>query len=170
MIFTARCPNRVSLIGGGSDTDWFVQKHGYGCSLGFSINKYSYISLMQRHSSEKKGILNYSAREEYIRTETISHPLIRGVLEEYKFDDPLEISSFGVPKGGQGLGGSSSFLVALVAAINMLKGKSIQKAELANIACNIEIGRLKRVIGRQDQYLCALGGMNFLRFGANGNV
>ena len=81
MIFTARCPNRVSLIGGGSDTDWFVQKHGYGCSLKLSINKYSYISLMQRHSSEKKEC-RIIRQEKNIFAPTISHRC-RGVYEEY---------------------------------------------------------------------------------------
>ena len=42
MIFIGKSPYRVSLLGGGSDLDWFVKENGFGICLGFSLNQYSY--------------------------------------------------------------------------------------------------------------------------------
>ena len=42
MIFVGKSPYRVSLLGGGSDLDWFVKKENFGVCLGYSLDKYSY--------------------------------------------------------------------------------------------------------------------------------
>ena len=49
MIVISRCPYRISLLGGGSDLDWFVDKNGYGLSYGFSIKSYTRIALCKRY-------------------------------------------------------------------------------------------------------------------------
>ena len=51
-----------------------------------------------------------------------------------------------------------------------LKGKIINNTEAAHLACELEIKDLKNPIGRQDQYLCAMGGINFFEFKKNGQV
>ena len=35
MIIISRCPYRVSLLGGSSDLDWYVNEYGEGIALGF---------------------------------------------------------------------------------------------------------------------------------------
>ena len=37
--------------------------------------------------------------------------------------------------------------------------------DIAKYACEVEIDKLKEPIGRQDQYACAIGGLNFIEFG-----
>ena len=52
-----------------------------------------------------------------------------------------------------------------------MKGnKQVSKSQLAEEACHVEISMLKNPIGKQDQYACALGGTNFLKFNTNGSV
>ena len=80
MIIISRCPYRVSLLGGSSDLDWFVNQYGHGLSLGFSIKLYSRVIVSYKESNER-GILNYSSREEYKNIESISHPIIRSCLK-----------------------------------------------------------------------------------------
>ena len=51
----------------------------------------------------------------------------------------------------------------------MYKQKMIDQKELARIACEIEIQRLKDPVGKQDQYISALGGVTCFEF-QNDNV
>ena len=66
MIIISRCPYRISLLGGGSDLDWFVKDNSYGLTLGYALSQYTYTVINKLQSSSKRGILNYSSREEYI--------------------------------------------------------------------------------------------------------
>jgi D-glycero-alpha-D-manno-heptose-7-phosphate kinase len=94
---------------------------------------------------------------------------------------PLEILEyFGVKGGcrifiaaevppGTGLGSSSSTAVALITALAADQGRHMGNAELAELACVIEIERMGMPIGRQDQYAAAFGGLNLITF-ANGET
>ena len=46
----------------------------------------------------------------------------------------------------------------------------MNKEEVADRACKIEIEDLKEPIGKQDQYACACGGLNFIKFHKCGAV
>ena len=116
MITVGKSPLRISLLGGGSDIDWYVNKRGIGYSFGFTINKYTYIALNSKNNNEP-GILNYRSREEYDNIDSICHPIIREVLNELNIKRPIELSSFGDKANGSGLGSSSSFCVCLIKSI-----------------------------------------------------
>lgn len=163
MIVVSKCPCRISLLGGGSDLEWFVKKHGFGMSIGFSVPIFSRVAIGFR-SNNNRGLLNYSSREEYLEIESISHPIIRACLTKFSINKPIEMASFGDALMGGGLASSSSFTVAMIKAIYNLEGKKIRNSEAARLACEIEIKYLNSPIGRQDQYLCALGGVNYLEF------
>jgi len=163
MILISKSPYRISLLGGSSDLDWFVKKNKKGLALGFSISAYSVIILKKRNDSQK-GILNYSSREEYSDINNISHPIIRASFKRFSINCPLELVSIGDNLSGGGLGSSSSFTVALINALSEINNTPITNIEVANLASNIEIEDLGNPIGRQDQYLSALGGVNLLEF------
>ena len=163
MIVISKCPYRISLLGGSSDLDWFLDRNKRGVCIGFSMNAYSTVVLKKR-SLDQKGILNYSSREEYKTLDNITHPIIRECFRKFNIDQPIELASFGDSLGGSGLGSSSSFSVALVKGINFLFGKSLSNEETAHLASEIEICNLRKSIGRQDQYLSSLGGINILEF------
>jgi len=164
MIIISRCPYRISLLGGGSDLDWFVKGNDYGFCLGYSLSKYTYVVINELPSSSKRGILNYSSREEYKDTNDIAHPLIKAALEEYRINNLLEISSFGFASRGSGLGGSSSFLNAIMKGLCQLKKKELNNDEIAFLSSNIEIYKLNKPIGRQDHFLSASGDFSCLKF------
>ena len=164
MIIVSRCPYRISLLGGGTDLEWFLNKFHYGLTIGFSTSLYSRVIVSYRSNGSTFGVLNYSSREEYSTVNSICHPIIRSVLETLKIDKPIEMASFGELSAGSGLGSSSSFTVALIKALSELKNQKISNEDAAKIACEIEIDILGNPIGRQDQYLCALGGVNTLKF------
>lgn len=164
MINIGKAPYRISLLGGGSDLDWFVDEKGYGVSIGYSLDKFSYSIVNKLPPSSTKGIINYSSREEYSNINEIVHPLIRESLNQLDIKSLVEISTYGFASGGSGLGGSSSFLLSLLSALSNAFDLPETPHTLANHACNIEINRLSKPIGRQDQFLSAMGGISCLRF------
>src|SRR5947199_681855 len=68
------------------------------------------------------------------------------------------------------LGSSGSFTTALLKALHTYKRSPIPAHELAKLACEIEIDRLKEPIGKQDQYIAAYGGITCFHFHPNDEV
>ena len=65
MIFVGKAPYRVSLLGGGSDLDWFVKEKGFGICFGFALKEYSYSVLNILPKNARNGMIDYSTREIY---------------------------------------------------------------------------------------------------------
>ena len=151
MITIGKSPYRISLLGGGSDLDWFLQAENTGVSLGYSLNKFSYSVVNILDEKSTSGIINYSVRENYREIDEIVHPLIKEALKISKIKNYIELSTYGFATGGSGLGGSSCFLLSLLAALRNHKSCKLIPEELASLACEIEINRLSKPIGRQDQ-------------------
>ena len=170
MIFIGKSPYRVSLLGGGSDLDWFVKDKKYGVCLGYSLDQYSYSVLNILPPIAKKGILEYSTREEYKNPEEIVHPIVREVLSYFKISNFIELKTFGFASGGSGLGGSASFLLSLISALSSAFNLKLSKPEIIEKACFLEIHRMGKPVGKQDQYLCASKGFNSYTFFDNNNV
>ncbi len=170
MIYLGKAPYRISLLGGGSDLDWFVDKESFGISLGYALDKYSYSVVNRLPSISNYGILNYSIRETYCDPKEITHPLIRESIKYFENLGLIELSSYGYASGGSGLGGSSSFLLSLLAALHLSQSFEYSSNSLANIASEIEINILSKPIGRQDQYISSEGGINAFKFKRSGDV
>ena len=170
MIFVGKSPYRISLLGGGTDLDWFTKDNSFGLSLGYSLDMHSYTVINKLPITSKYGILNYSSREIYQTNEEIVHPLIREAFKIVDLDILLELSSYGSASNGSGLGGSSSFLVSLLGALSKLLNISWSNNKIAEKASEVEIIKLSKPIGRQDQYLSSLGGISSLRFNKSGSV
>ena len=164
MIFIGKAPYRISLLGGGSDIEWFLNEENYGYSLGYSLNKFSYSVLKELPKTAKKGNLKYSSIEHYSSIEDIVHPYIRETLKILDIKTLIEVASFGFASGGSGIGGSSSFLLSFLAALNNCFRKGLSNQDLAQIASTIEIDKLSKPIGRQDQFLSCLGDISCLKF------
>jgi D-glycero-alpha-D-manno-heptose-7-phosphate kinase len=60
--------------------------------------------------------------------------------------------------------------VGLLNALYTYLGRQISASELAARACDIEIERCGKPIGKQDQYIAALGGIQDLHFGPGDEV
>ena len=68
-----------------------------------------------------------------------------------------------IPSSGSGLGSSSSITVGLLHALSAYQGRQFSGEELAEQACTIEIDLCGKPIGKQDQYIAALGGIRDLQ-------
>jgi D-glycero-alpha-D-manno-heptose-7-phosphate kinase len=163
----SRTPLRVSFCGGGSDLPTFYREHG-GAVLSMSICRYVYLS-MHDYFENDGYVLKYSRMERPATIEAIEHRILRQVFREYGIAGVDFNSSADVP-AGTGLGSSSAFTVGLLNLCNAYRGRYEGRTVLAARACDIEIGKLGEPIGKQDQYGCALGGLNFIEFHTDDSV
>ena len=69
-----------------------------------------------------------------------------------------------------GLGSSGSFTVGVLKALHAHQRRLVSNRELAEQACHIEIDRLGEPVGKQDQYIAALGGVTAFRFHPDDSV
>lgn len=76
----------------------------------------------------------------------------------------LEITTLADIPAGTGLGSSGSFATALLKALYTHRKRPLHQEELAELACYIEIDRLCEPIGKQDQYIAAVGGVTCFTF------
>jgi D-glycero-alpha-D-manno-heptose-7-phosphate kinase len=167
MIIT-RSPLRISLGGGGTDLPSFYREHG-GFLVAAAIDKYVYITLHETFVQEL--IIKYSKLERVTTVDQIKHPIIREALRLVGVEKPhLELTSMADIPAGTGLGTSGSFTTALLKALHTYKKNIIHPAELAAQACAIEIDRLGEPIGKQDQYIAAIGGITAFTFHQDGHV
>jgi D-glycero-alpha-D-manno-heptose-7-phosphate kinase len=113
--------------------------------------------------------LKYSKSELVDNIDQIQHKIIRQVLKDYEINGIDFNSSADIP-AGTGLGSSSAFTVGLINLCNAYTWKYMNKEEIANLACEIEINKLGEPIGKQDQYICAIGGLNYISFHQDDSV
>lgn len=167
MIIT-RSPLRISLGGGGTDLPSYYRDHG-GFVLSAAIDKYVYITLHQTFVEDL--ILKYSQMERVRTVDEVQHPIIREALRATGVAAPrLELTSMADLPAGTGLGSSGSFTTGVLKALHTLKKNLVHPAELAEQACDIEIGKLGEPIGKQDQYIAAYGGITCFRFATDDSV
>ena len=164
----ARSPLRISLGGGGTDLPSYYERFG-GFLITAAIDKYVYITLHEIFVPE--FIIKYSKLERVAKADQIEHPIIREALQLMGIDGGfLELTSMADIPAGTGLGSSGSFTTALLKALHAYKKDLVPNTELAAEACEIEINRLREPVGKQDQYIAALGGITCFNFHKDGRV
>jgi len=166
MIIT-RAPLRITFGGGGTDLPSYYRKFG-GELVAATIDKYIYIALHKTFF--KEFIIKYSQTEHVQNVEDIQHPIIRHALQTHHVDPMLEVVSFADVPDGTGLGSSGAFTIALLRAITYYKRQNAHPQTLAEEACQIEIEKMGRAIGKQDQYSAAFGGITSFRFNEDDSV
>lgn len=166
----SKSPLRVSFFGGGTDLPKFYKKYE-GSVLSTAISRYIYVSVKDLNESYKeKYRLNYSITERKSNISEIKNNIIRETLRYMKINSNIYISTIADVPLRSGLGSSSSFTSGLVSALAYKENIILSKKELAQIACEIEITKLKSPIGKQDQYASVYGGINKINFHKNGEV
>ena len=167
MIIT-RSPLRISLGGGGTDLPSYYEQHG-GFLIAAAIDKYVYITLHRTFVDEL--IVKYSKLERVKTVDELEHPIIREAMKLIGVDAAyLEMTSMADIPAGTGLGSSGSFTTALLKALHVYKKNIVRPDEIAAQACQIEIEKLHEPIGKQDQYIAAVGGLTSFHFLPGGKV
>jgi len=161
-VIIARSPLRITLGGGGTDLASYYGEHE-GFLLAAAIDKYVYVTVMRPFHP---GIfLKYSSLEHVERVADVRHPMIREALQLQNLQAPqIEITTLADIPAGTGLGSSGSFATALLKALHTHQRKVIHSQQLAELACHIEIERLREPVGKQDQFIAAFGGITCFTF------
>ena len=167
MIIT-QTPLRIGLLGGGTDLPGYYKEHG-GRVLNCALDKYVYVIVKQRFDDDI--YVNYSKKEIVSRVENLEHELVREAMQMTGVANGVEITTLAdIPSAGSGLGSSSAVTVGLLHALFAYQGVAVTAEELAERACVIEIERCGKPIGKQDQYIAALGGIRDICFGPGDEV
>jgi D-glycero-alpha-D-manno-heptose-7-phosphate kinase len=166
-VIITRTPLRITLGGGGTDLPSYYERFG-GVVLSAAITKYIFISINRTFTPDY--FLKYSALERVDRVADIAHPILREVLTEHQVPPSVEIGSTADIPAGTGLGSSGAFTVGLLRAVYAARRDHVSAGDLAAEACRIEIDRLRRAVGKQDQYVAAFGGVKCFTFRPDGGV
>ncbi len=158
----ARSPLRITLGGGGTDLPSYYRENE-GFLVSAAIDKYVYVTVTRPFI---EGIyLKYSHLEHVEMISEVKHPIIRESLQMMGFKTPqVEITALADIPSGTGLGSSGSFTTALLKALYTHRKRHLHQEELAELACHVEIDRLGEPIGKQDQYIAAVGGVTCFTF------
>lgn len=161
-------PLRISFFGGGTDFPSFYMEEG-GCVLSSAIDKYIFVTVKNRF--DKKIRVGYTHTEMVDSLDQIQHELIREALRCTGVHHGVEVTTTGdIPSEGSGLGSSSTVTVGALQALYTFLGEIVSMERLAKEACEIEIGKLNKPIGIQDQYIAAYGNLRFFEFLPDGHV
>jgi len=164
----ARSPLRITLGGGGTDLPSYYEQFG-GFLVSAAIDKYVYVTVLRPFT---EGIfLKYSKLEHVERVDEVEHPIIREALRMMNLRTPqIELTTLADIPAGTGLGSSGSFTTALIKALYAHRRRLLHSSEVARLACEIEIDRLREPVGKQDQYIAAYGGVTCFDFNPDGSV
>jgi D-glycero-alpha-D-manno-heptose-7-phosphate kinase len=167
MIIT-QTPLRIGLLGGGTDLPDYYREHG-GRVLNCALDKYVYVIVKQRFDEDI--YVNYSKKEIVSHVTDLEHELVREAMLITGVTRGVEITTLAdIPSAGSGLGSSSAVAVGLLHALFAYQGHQVSAKELAELACEIEIERCAKPIGKQDQYIAAFGGIRDMHFGPGDEV
>jgi len=167
MIIT-RTPFRFTLGGGGTDLPSYYSKYG-GFIFAAAINKYMFINL-------NKPIVDDLVRVKYTKSEMVEHredlkhDIAKEAMRIVGIQNALEVVSIADVPSGTGLGSSSCYAVGLLNGLHQIQRDYIGIQPLAEEACDLEINRLGKPIGKQDQYMAAYGGLTVLDIDKDGTV
>lgn len=162
MIIT-RTPFRISFAGGGTDLASFYRAYEGGAVTAAAIDRFIHVVVNEKFDPSIR--VAYSKTENVESVDELQHGLVREALRLTKVHRAVEVHTIAdIPGEGTGIGSSSSLTVGLLNALYAYSGLVVDPARLAEEACRIEINILHGVLGKQDQYTAAFGGLNFIEF------
>lgn len=169
MVITST-PLRISFFGGGTDYPVWYREHG-GSVLATTINKCCYLTCRRLPPFfEYHSRISYSKVENVSRNDEIEHPSVRGCLQFLGITEGVEIHHVADLPARTGLGASSAFTVGLLLGLYALNHRMCDKHALAADAIHVEQELLREPVGSQDQVSAAYGGLNRIRFHADGSI
>lgn len=167
MIIT-RTPFRITLGGGGTDLPTYYEKYG-GFTFSFALNKYMFITV-KRPFADHLIRVKYNKSESVEKVSELKHDIARECLNLAGITDSIDVVSMADIPAGSGLGSSSSYTVGLLNALHTMRRDYISLHDLAEEACEVEMYRLNKPMGKQDQYLATYGGFTILEIAKDGKV
>jgi len=172
MVLISRSPVRISFGGGGTDLPAYYERYG-GLVISTTISHYVYTILnpgwpdgVQIISADYRALCQRPTCEDLIWNGDLALP--KAITYYFNLRDGLTIFLASQVPPGTGLGSSGSVAVSMIKALAFWCGLDLGPAEVAELACYIEIEKLGMPVGKQDQYAAAFGGLNCITFSRDG--
>jgi len=163
---------RITLGGGGTDLPSYYSLY-QGFVLTMGIDKYFYSILKERKDNKIQLIsADYQIIETIHDLDMSSAKLTipKVVIEEMGLEKGADIFMSSEVPPGTGLGSSGSAIVNIIKALSLFNGLDLDKKKIAEMACFLEIDKMKAPVGKQDQYIAAYGGIQNLIINKKGHV
>lgn len=167
----ARAPLRISLAGGGTDLPAYYEQYG-GMLVSTTIDKFVYVHCGRNGKGNGHDVQITSANYHTFYRHDCGVPmgwdgdlaLPRAVLHSFGIERDISLFLASEVPPGTGLGSSSAVAVALVAAAGGYLRRHLTRRDVAEMACHVELVKLRAPIGKQDQFASAFGGCNAITF------
>jgi D-glycero-alpha-D-manno-heptose-7-phosphate kinase len=168
MVVEANAPIRVCDNGGWTDT-WFAG-HGQVFNIAMTPLVYATVRVLPAGDHAERVTIharNFSDRYDFeprSRAGWVKHPLLEAAVVATGVPDgaALEVDVWSDAPAGASVGTSASVTVALIAALDAVRGARMGPADLARAAHHVEMDVLGWQCGIQDQLCAAYGGINFI--------
>lgn len=165
MIQVTKQPLRISLAGGSTDLQEYLDKYGEGAVISFTPNLYTYI-IMKKSSDEYYKIV-YSNVERVLKPQDIKNDIAREVLSYFDMPPVEVIFTADIPSSGSGLASSSSYMVNMIKACLEFKNIEMGRLRIGELAIELE-RKFNPLTGYQDVWGCLLSGFKIMIFNKNG--
>jgi len=170
-----RSPVRISFGGGGTDLPAYYEQFG-GAVLSTAINKYFY-TILGKRTDGRVQVISSDLRV-FETWQDISNMKLEGseleiplaVLKDVSSDISVDLFLASEIPPGTGLGSSASVCVGILKTLTTYLGQPVSQYDLADRAFHIARHKLERHVGKQDEYACAFGGLNFITFAPDGST
>lgn len=167
-MFISRYPSRISLAGGSTDQERFLDKYKRGMVINFSANVFNTIIVnkdkLGKNSYDGKHLVLYSRREETSDVLSINNDVVRHSLLENDFTEKITTVFFSdISSVGSGLACSSAYTLAFNRILEKLKGECLSPIERCMRSYRIE-KLFNPFLGMQDTFGCGIGGLKLLLF------
>lgn len=179
MTAKAKAPLRIGLAGGGTDVSPYCDLFG-GEVVNAAISLYAHTTVRTLptdaflFSHGDVPPVRFALNKE-IRMAGDQYDLHAGVVNRFlklfgNFNNGISIETRVDVPLGSGLGTSSTLIVSIIGALYEYLGITVDKKDIAALACDIERHDLEHAGGKQDQYAACFGGINTVKFLPGGEV
>jgi D-glycero-alpha-D-manno-heptose-7-phosphate kinase len=160
-MIVSKCPLRISLVGGSTDLEAYLDAYQEGSVIGFPCTLYTYVTLNERNDGHYK--INYS-KDEYVRDPSrIVNDIAREVIRHFNLPPITICFNADIPSTGSGLASSSSYLIAMISAVAKYLNLGMSQVDICKLALKLE-RNFNPLTGYQDLYGCGVGGFKKMDF------
>ncbi|MDP3710327.1 MAG: galactokinase [bacterium] len=167
MIILSKTPFRLPLGGGSTDMPSYYEKYS-GFIFSVTINMYMDIFIKEPITDDLVH-MHYMRYEAEDSSDKIKHTLGKEALKMMNIKNKILVSFNADTPAGTGLGSSGACAVGLLKGLALYKGGTLSNIEAAERSFIIT-QNLGLPDGKQDPYVCALGGFVVLEIDKNGKV
>lgn len=166
-VILSRTPFRLPLGGGSTDLPSYYQKYG-GFIFAVTINLYMDL-FIKRPVSDDCVHMHYMKSEAVLSADEVKHTIGREALRMLDIKNRVLVFFAADTPSGTGLGSSGACAVGLLKGLSLYKGRKMSNLEAAEQSF-VLTQNLGLPDGKQDPYVCALGGFVVLLIDCDGKV